>query len=118
MTDSAGSLTSAGLPPDRAERLIDPDGDTYVHGYLALVASEAAAASGDLDAALALAERAIAIGSTTADPDLRAYSQTNLGALKIASGDTTGGFALMEEASIAAVNGELSPFTSGVTACR
>jgi tetratricopeptide (TPR) repeat protein len=102
----------------RAERLIDPDGATYVHGYLALVGSETAAASGDLDAALALAERAVSIGSATADPDLRAYSQTNLGSLKIASGDTTGGFALMEEASIAAVNGELSPFTSGVTACR
>ena len=43
---------------------------------------------------------------------------TNLGSLKIATGATSDGFALMEEASIAAVNGELSPFTSGVTACR
>lgn len=111
-----GSIASAWKR--RAERLIDPDGETYVHGYLALVGSETAAGSGDLDAALALAERAVSIGSATADPDLRAYSQTNLGVLKIASGDTTGGFALMEEASIAAVNGELSPFTSGVTACR
>lgn len=102
----------------RAERLIDPDGETYVHGYLALVESEAAASSGDLDAALVLAERAVAIGSRAADPDLKAYAQTNLGALKIASGATTEGFALMEEASISAVNGELSPFTSGVTACR
>jgi class 3 adenylate cyclase len=102
----------------RAERLIGPEGDTYVHGYLALVGSESAAGGGDLDTALALAERAVAIGSATADPDLTAYSQTNLGALKIAYGDTMGGFALMEEASIAAVNGELSPFTSGVTACR
>ena len=102
----------------RAERLIGPEGDTYVHGYLAIVGSETAAGSGDLDAALALAERAIAIGNRVADPDLRAYAQTNLGVLKIASGSTTDGFALMEEASIAAVNGELSPFTSGVTACR
>ncbi|MEA2607028.1 MAG: hypothetical protein QOI00_1785 [Chloroflexota bacterium] len=102
----------------RAERLIGPDGDTYVHGYLALVASETAAASGDLDTALVEADRAVAIGSTAADPDLKAYSQTNLGVLKIASGETTEGFALMEEASIAAVNGELSPFTSGITACR
>jgi class 3 adenylate cyclase len=113
-----GKASIASAWKRRAERLIDPNGDTYVHGYLALVGSETAAASGDLDAALALAERAVSIGSATADPDLRAYSQTNLGALKIASGDTTGGFALMEEASIAAVNGELSPFTSGVTACR
>jgi class 3 adenylate cyclase len=102
----------------RAEQLIGADGDTYAHGYLALVGSEIAAGSGDLDAALALAERAVTIGATTADPDLRAYSQTNLGSLKIATGATTEGFALLEEASIAAVNGELSPFTSGVTACR
>jgi class 3 adenylate cyclase len=38
--------------------------------------------------------------------------------LKIAAGSTFEGFAMMEEASIAAVNGELSPMLSGVTACR
>ncbi len=114
----AGKPSIASAWKRRAERLIGADGDTYVHGYLALVGSEAAASAGDLEVALALAERAVSIGSATADPDLRAYSQSNLGALKIASGDTTEGFALMEEASIAAVNGELSPFTSGVTACR
>lgn len=102
----------------RAERLIGADGETYAHGYLALVESETAAASGDLETALRRAERAIEIGERAADPDLTAYAQTNLGALKIASGATSDGFALMEEASIAAVNGDLSPFTSGVTACR
>jgi class 3 adenylate cyclase len=49
---------------------------------------------------------------------LKAHAQSNLGALKIASGSPTDGFALMEEASIAAVNGELSPFTTGMTTCR
>jgi tetratricopeptide (TPR) repeat protein len=83
----------------RAERLIGPEGDTYVHGYLALVASETAAAAGDLDTALVAAERAVAIGSTAADPDLKAYTQTNLGVLKIASGETTEGFALMERST-------------------
>ena len=102
----------------RATQLVGPDGDTYAHGYLALIGSEAAAAGGRLDEALALAERAIAIGSGSTDPDLRAFAQANLGALKIALGETTDGFALMEEASFAAVNGELSPFTSGLTACR
>ncbi|HYX12301.1 MAG TPA: hypothetical protein VE817_09970, partial [Candidatus Acidoferrum sp.] len=114
----SGKLSIASAWTRRAERLIGAEGDTYVHGYLALVASEKASASGDLDTALRLADRAVAIGSATADPDLTAYSQTNLGALKIAMGNTTDGFALMEEASVAAVNGDLSPFTSGVTACR
>jgi class 3 adenylate cyclase len=113
-----GKTSIAAAWTRRAERLIGAEGDTYVHGYLALVGSEHASASGDLDTALTLAERAVAIGNATADPDLTAYSQTNLGALKIAAGDTTGGVALMEEASFAAVNGDLSPFTSGVTACR
>ena len=114
----AGKHSIASAWTRRAERLIGAEGDTYAHGYLALVGSEVAAGSGDLDAALELAERAVAIGLQAADPDLKAYAQTNLGALKIASGATTDGFALMEEASIAAVNGELTPFTSGVTACR
>jgi class 3 adenylate cyclase len=102
----------------RAERLIGSQGDTYAHGYLALIRSEAAATAGNVDEALALAEQAVEIGARASDADLKAYTLTNLGALKIASGATTDGFALMEEASISAVNGELSPFTTGVTACR
>jgi len=102
----------------RAERLIGADGETYAHGYLALAASESAAAQGHLDAALSHAERAIEIGANAADPDLTAFAQSNLGTLKIATGDMASGFALMEEASLAAVNGELTPFTSGITACQ
>ena len=101
-----------------AEHLVGPDGDSYVHGYLALVHSATARATGDLDAALAFAEQAIQIGSRASDADLKAYALSNLGSLKIAAGDTVDGFAMMEEASIAAVNGELSPFTTGVTACQ
>jgi class 3 adenylate cyclase len=102
----------------RAERLIGADGETYAHGYLALAGSESAASQGHLDAALSLAERAIEIGANAADPDLTAFAQSNLGTLKIATGDMASGFALMEEASLAAVNGELTPFTSGITACQ
>lgn len=102
----------------RAERLIGPEGDTYAHGFLALLKSGAARSSGDIAAALALAEQAVAIGERAAHADLKATALINLGSLKIASGETTGGLALMEEASIAAVNGELSPFASGVTACQ
>ncbi|MEX1169535.1 MAG: adenylate/guanylate cyclase domain-containing protein [Chloroflexota bacterium] len=102
----------------RAERILGSEGDTYAHGYLALLRSETAAAGGDVDTALSLAEQAVEIGARASDADLRADSLTNLGALKIASGATSDGLMLMEEASISAVNGELSPFTTGVTACR
>lgn len=114
----AGKPSIAAAWIRRAERLMVPDGETYVHGYLALVRSEVAGTMGDIEAALVLAEQAVEIGTKATDADLKAYALTNLGALKIASGATFDGIALMEEASIAAVNGELSPFTTGVTACR
>ena len=114
----AGKHSIASAWKGRAERLVGATGETYVHGSLAIIGSETAAASGDLDGALALAERAVAIGTDAADADLRANAQVTLGSLKIAMGATTDGFALMEEASIAAVSGDLSPFSSGMTACR
>jgi class 3 adenylate cyclase len=114
----AGKRSISSAWKRRAENLIGTEGETYAHGYLALVGSEQAAGAGNLDDALTLAERAVEIGDQTADADLRAYAQTNLGALKVAAGSMTDGLALLEEASIAAVNGDLSPFTSGVTACR
>jgi class 3 adenylate cyclase len=110
------SIASAWLR--RAERLLPEGGDTYAHGYLALIRSETARFSGHTDEAVALAEQAIAIGARTSDADLRAWALANLGEMKIATGATPQGIAMLEEASIAAVNGELSPFTSGVTACR
>ena len=122
--DVARSYSYAGKPSiasawsRRAERILGEDGDTYAHGYLALVRSQVAAGAGEIDQALVLAERAIEIGMRAADADLKAHALTNLGSLKIATGSTFDGFALMEEASIAAVNGELSPVTTGVTACR
>jgi class 3 adenylate cyclase len=110
------SMASAWLR--RAERLLGPDGDSYAHGYLAVTRSELAARRGDTEAALSFAERAIDIGERAADADLRATALASLGAIKIATGSPEDGFALMEEASIAGVNGELSPFTAGITLCR
>lgn len=114
----AGKASIASAWTGRAIRILGEGGDSYAHGYLALVRSEAAAARGDIDEALALAERAAELGDRASHPDLRASALSNLGELKIATGSAADGFALMEEASISAVNGELSPFTTGVTACR
>ena len=102
----------------RAERIVGADGDREIHGYLTLVRSESAITAGDIDQALALALRAVEIGDRGVDADLRAFAMTNLGTIKIATGETADGMALLEEASISAVNGELTPFTTGVTACQ
>ena len=114
----AGNMALARAWSRRAERLIGPDGDTYAHGYLELLASEVSSGKGDLEAALAHAERAMGISAAAADADLTAFAQSNLGWLKLSQGEYEDGISLLEEASFAAVNGELTPFTSGVTACR
>jgi class 3 adenylate cyclase len=114
----AGKYSIASGWKRRAEQLIGSEGETYAHGYLALIESEIAGHTGNVDLAFSLAERAVEIGKGAADADLKAYALTNLGSLKIASGAPLDGFALMEEASFAAVNDELSPFMSGMTACR
>jgi len=101
----------------RAERMLG-EGDTYVHGYLALTRAESAAEGGNPELALEEAERAVEIAERTTNGDLRAFAQGTLGQLKIAAGEVDDGFALLEEAALAAVSGELSPFASGVTACR
>ena len=113
----AGKPSIASAWTRRGERLLDGKPESYVNGYLALLRSDAASAAGNVDEALEMAEQAVAIATRAAYPDLQAASLTKLGALKIATGETSDGMALMEEASISAVNGELSPFATGVTCC-
>lgn len=101
----------------RAERLLEELPEDYPHGYLALVRSEVASGSGDLDTAAALAESALESGRRHADGDLIAWGLRELGLLRIAKGEAPAGLAMLEEASIAAVSGELTPFASGVICC-
>ncbi len=109
------SIASAWI--HQAERQLVGLPESYAHGYLTLIRSESAAMRGEGEQAVILAQEAIDIGNRVSNADLRAYAQTNLGHLKIVNGDTDAGFALMEEASIAAINDELSPLASGITCC-
>jgi class 3 adenylate cyclase len=102
----------------RAERLLDGRAETYAHGYLALLRSDLAKAAVDIPRALELANEAVAIGERTGHADLHAFALTAQAMLQIASGTVGEGIGLLEEAAIAAVNGELSPLTAGITACK
>jgi class 3 adenylate cyclase len=112
-----GKLSIASAWGRRGEKLLDGKPESYAHGYLALGKSELASSTGNIEEALELAEQAVEIASRAAQADLQAFALTNLGKLKIATGSTNDGMALMEEASISAVNGDLSPFASGATCC-
>jgi class 3 adenylate cyclase len=101
----------------RAERLLEAEPRGYAHGWLALAKGESARAEGDIDAALAFAEEAVAIGGRNTDHDLEAAAMTSLGGMKIATGATSAGIQMIEDAAFSAANGELSPLMTGVTYC-
>ncbi|MDP3983659.1 MAG: hypothetical protein Q8Q52_01460, partial [Acidimicrobiia bacterium] len=102
----------------RGERLLEGEPESYAHGYLALARAEGARYGGDLAAARELAEQAVRIGNQAGDADLEALALVSLGTVRIAAGEVTQGFGLMEEATVAALNAELSPFITGVTYCQ
>jgi class 3 adenylate cyclase len=114
----SGKMSIASAWLRRGERLIDGKPESYATAALALVRSQEARFAGRVDEGLSLAEEAVEIARRTTDADLQAAALSNLGELKIATGATNEGIAYLEEASISAVNGELSPFTTGATTCR
>ena len=101
----------------RGERLLENEPESFAHGYLALARSQAAELRGDADAAASLAGQAIDIGARFGEADLQAWGLIRRGTLLIKAGRTDEGFLSMEEATIAAVNGELTPFVTGVAYC-
>jgi class 3 adenylate cyclase len=113
-----GRMSIASAWARRAEGLLEGQPESYAHGYLALVRSDSARARGDLAEAERLAAEAVEIGRRSGDPDLRAMGLTALGTVKIGAGSATDGIALLEEAAIAAVSGELTPITAGITSCQ
>jgi class 3 adenylate cyclase len=109
------SMASAWV--SRGEQLLRDEPESFAHGYLALSQSRIAQLGGDIDTAIELAAKSVDIGARFADPDLQAWGLVQEALLLITSGRTDEGFRRMEEATIAAVNGELSPFVAGVAYC-
>lgn len=101
----------------RGDRLLQGEPEGFAHGYQAFLKSLAAEHAGDIESAIKLAGRAVALGTRFEDADIRAWGLLQQGRLLIAAGRTDEGFPLMEEATIAALNGELKPFMAGVAYC-
>jgi class 3 adenylate cyclase len=110
-----GSIAAAWS--QRAARLLEGTSDTYAHGYLAAARSHAARSAGRFQEALEFAEEAVRIANTATDANLQAIALLSLGGLKIGTGDTSDGLSLLEEATAAAMNDELSPYLTGMTYC-
>ncbi len=120
-----GKSTQAMAWFKRAERLIDEHPDALEYGYLlrmrAVMAHEG---EGDYEAALGYAQQAYEIAERFQNRDLMAISIQDQGRALVGKGDVVKGMELMDEATVAAVSGELAPFwTAGIycnmiTACE
>lgn len=113
-----GNQSVASAWSRRAERLLEGRPETVAHGYQELTRSWVSKLRHEIDLAIEQAARAADIGARFGDADLQAWALIQQGSTLIATGRTDEGFPLMEEATIAAVNGEVSPFTAGVVYCQ
>jgi class 3 adenylate cyclase len=119
----AFSLLGAGFPSvlngwvNRAERLLQGESEHPVHAFIAVVRGMTAFTAGDLDTAAAAGGRALDIGSTFGIPDLQAMGLHLEGRALVAKGRVEEGMALLDEATAAAVSGELSPQVTGRVYC-
>lgn len=102
----------------RAERLLQNDPDSVEHGYLEMMRARDAHNSGRFDEAVEVADRAVQTGARFGDPNLQALALMYQGMATVARGDVDGGLALLDEATVAAVGGELSPSVTGIVYCN
>ena len=99
----------------RAERLLEADRDSIEYGHLLRARGLVAK---DLDEALAHARAAHDLATRLGDRDLEGLELQEQGRLLVAKGEVAEGLALLEEATVIAVSGELGPLATGVIYCN
>jgi len=101
-----------------AERLLKGTDESAEHGLLALTrAVTTMFAEGDLPRAIGYFDDAIELSGRFADRNTHALAIAGKGRALIKSGEIGQGLALLDEASAAAVSGELRPYYTGLVYC-
>ena len=112
-----GAMSVAGGWLARAERLLGDEAEIVEHGHLALARGIAALDMGELDVALTELGSAQELGARFGDRDLEAMALVFKGTVLVSTGEVTEGLALLDEATAAAVSGELQPLATGMVYC-
>jgi class 3 adenylate cyclase len=101
-----------------ADRLLDGLPESAEHGILALMRGVAALfAEGDLPRAITEFDRASELGKRFNDRDTQVMAVVGKGRALVKSGEVEQGLALLDEATAAAVCGELRPLSTGLVYC-
>jgi tetratricopeptide (TPR) repeat protein len=101
----------------RAERLLEGQEEQAAHAWLAVVRSYERMLTGDVRQARHWSERAIEIGARR-DAAACAVGRVAAARLRILGGDVEEGLALLDEAGVAAVPGDLDPLSTGLVYCE
>jgi len=112
-----GSMSVSAGWRARAERLLEPMPENPAHGYLALARGMAAQAMGDIETAGPEFARARELGSRFGERNLESLAQVFEGTSLVSKGEVDRGLALLDEATAAAVSGELEPLATGIVYC-
>jgi len=102
----------------KGERLLEQEPEGPEHGVLSRRHTNAAMGKGDFESALAHAKRTVDIGMKFGDRGLQAMGLHDQGRVLIAMGRADEGMALIDEATVAAVSGELEPLPTAVIYCN
>lgn len=106
------SVSSAWL--QRAAKLLEGQPESAEHAMQALYTARGA---GDAATALECASRAVEIATRHGDKDLLGLALALNGGLLVGTGDVDRGMQMLEEATVAAVSGDLGPFATGIIYC-
>jgi class 3 adenylate cyclase len=98
----------------RAARLLESKPESVEHGYLELGLARRSDSAEDM---MRHATAALDIGARFEDRDLQAYGLMCQGLAKVTQARIDEGMSLIDEATVAAVGGDLSPFATGVVYC-
>ena len=98
----------------RATRLLEGHPESVEYGYLELARAMTA---GDVDEMMQHGSAMLEIGARFGNPDLQAFGLMCQGMAHIAQAQVDRGMSLIDEATVAAVGGELTPRATGIVYC-
>jgi class 3 adenylate cyclase len=102
---------------NKAERLLQDEPECAERGWLTMMHSLSALMLRDHETALAAADATLDIGTRFGDRDLQAFGLLFKGKALVGLGQVKEGLGLLDEATVAAVSGELRPFSTGMIYC-